>query len=572
MISIFFFFLFFSIACPVGCLTCSIPNFSVSSQRSDLICSACHDGYVLSGGQCQPTCIKGTFLPSSSTKASNGTCQCKSPLRSYCNQTRDLHLALAPACDTSVCSTCVSSSTTCLTCADTTLLSTPTGSCVSTCPSGTYQLLASRVCATCPGSCATCSSSSDGLTATCLTCTASRPVLRNGRCEETCPTSQFWDSQASSCSSCSTNCTSCFGPTSNQCLSCTTGSIMKGGMCESATCAVDGWVDSLGVCFTSIVYDGKVGKDATWWPYILALCLFGLVAGLVGFWWIRRERKRTRERTEEFGFALDEAQVGKNVKFLGLNRGNDGESQSPTSPHSARSGLFTFLSARSPPSSPLKNSSPRTPKIGASKLDESRESFFAGPAPPAYSPTDTSFVVLETKAKALEKRLSDYRLSVNGGNILDQPASTGSFLPSGPSSRRASNVRWVDLMPPPQAAEGSGRDNHPLLHRAQTEADLDMEETRFSGTRDKIQQDSVSKVFKRSLSGTVSAFKKGSIDQDSSWLFEPGARAPIALPRVEAREEGVRGGKMQGLMEALSEGPVGEEASASSRTPLGMIV
>ncbi len=336
--------------------------------------------------------------------------------------------------------------------------------------------------------------------------------------------------------------------------------MLKAGVCEAATCASDGWVDYLGICFTALTNDGKVGKDATWWPYVVSVCLFGLVAGLGAFWWIKRERRRTRERTKDFGDALDHAEIGKKITVIRLDKlkGSTGESGSPTTPQSARSGLFTFFSARSPPASPLPTNDPppRNPQLRALHLDPNRESFFSGAAaPPAYSPTAACFELLEAKAKDLQKRLSDYKQT----GILDPPALVKSKSPSTSSPSRGSTLRWADLPIPAQMAEGSQRGS------PHTEAKLETQETLSPFTRDG-RHESITRTFKRSLSGTVSALQRSSIDPDSSWLFEHPGRATAAThPRLEAREEkGSPALRKQDFMEALNEGPFDDERRRGS--------
>ena len=295
-------------------------------------------------------------------------------------------------CDLSFCDSCISTSTTCLTCASSSSFATPIGTCVSTCPGGSYlPNSSSRSCAPCPGDCATCSAdpTTSNSSAQCLSCPSTRPVLRNGRCMEVCPSGQYWNAGTSTCETCSVGCTSCIGPTPTECLSCAEGSALKAGACQQAACAADGWVDVLGVCLTALIDTGGTGGTPTWWPYILAVGIAGVVAGTIFAWWIRRERRRTRERTREFGDTLDDAEVGKKLNLLRLGRlgrSKHNQDHSPPSltdsPRSAR--FFTFLSARSPPASPLsegrsKNSaspSPRTSnKLKSFQLGAERESF-----------------------------------------------------------------------------------------------------------------------------------------------------------------------------------------------------
>ncbi|KAL4438374.1 hypothetical protein ABPG74_009413 [Tetrahymena malaccensis] len=55
-------------------------------------------------------------------------------------------------------------------------------------------------------------------------------------CKPTCPYKQFGDQATGSCVLCSVNCSACFGPSSNQCLSCNDGYSLQGNQCIDSTC------------------------------------------------------------------------------------------------------------------------------------------------------------------------------------------------------------------------------------------------------------------------------------------------------------------------------------------------
>jgi hypothetical protein len=50
--------------CPAKCTACKIPNFDSFSPFSQLQCTGCIPGFVLSQGQCVSQCPNGTFLGS----------------------------------------------------------------------------------------------------------------------------------------------------------------------------------------------------------------------------------------------------------------------------------------------------------------------------------------------------------------------------------------------------------------------------------------------------------------------------------------------------------------------------
>ncbi|GJJ11898.1 hypothetical protein Clacol_006136 [Clathrus columnatus] len=51
-------------SCPTKCTSCKIPGFNAASTLSQVQCSGCLPGFVLSNGQCVEQCPKGTFLGS----------------------------------------------------------------------------------------------------------------------------------------------------------------------------------------------------------------------------------------------------------------------------------------------------------------------------------------------------------------------------------------------------------------------------------------------------------------------------------------------------------------------------
>lgn len=48
--------------CPSTCTSCQIPNFSIVSTISQVQCTGCLPGYVLSSGKCLAGCPNGQFI------------------------------------------------------------------------------------------------------------------------------------------------------------------------------------------------------------------------------------------------------------------------------------------------------------------------------------------------------------------------------------------------------------------------------------------------------------------------------------------------------------------------------
>ncbi|OWZ60805.1 hypothetical protein AYX15_06940 [Cryptococcus neoformans] len=273
-------------SCPAGCLSCYIPSFSNAASYDSLMCQACQEGYLLEVGQCVKQCSDGWFL-SEGSATTNGTCQ---------------------ECDSS-CSTCISTSTTCLSCSSSSM-SAHSGSCVpsTSCPSSTVSI--NGTCITCPPDCATCSSAS-----TCSTCPSDRPILKDGRCVAYCPKDTYYDTDTGTCQACDWTCKNCVGEGSTMCSSCSDGYMLKGGICVDALCGDGGFADGLGMCLSSFVHKSQK-------RYLGFLALIGVViiAGIASWWYVRRERKKTRQATKEFGGRLDERNVNDRLAALRLEK------------------------------------------------------------------------------------------------------------------------------------------------------------------------------------------------------------------------------------------------------------
>ncbi|WVQ79606.1 hypothetical protein IAT38_001706 [Cryptococcus sp. DSM 104549] len=274
-------------SCPVGCLSCKIPSFSTAASYDTLSCDACQEGYLLQGGKCVQKCGDGWFLPEGSA-ATNGTCQ---------------------QCD-SACGTCVGTSTTCTSCTSSSL-SAFSGTCLpsSSCPSSTISL--NGTCLPCLTDCASCSSPS-----TCSSCPVTRPVLVGGRCTPYCAKNTYWDTAAGSCQACDWTCKSCTGAGDGQCSACRDGYSLKSGVCVALSCSKSGGVaPTLGICLSSLV---DTSKKAYLW--LLALIGVAALVALGGWWYVRKQRRATREGTQEFKDRLDERGVQERLRVLRLEK------------------------------------------------------------------------------------------------------------------------------------------------------------------------------------------------------------------------------------------------------------
>ena len=247
--------------CPTGtysdltsqsCLNCSYNCISCSSSQS---CSSCSSGYFLYLGQCVTTCPNGTFAkgvtcnPCSTGcfQCSNSyTCSlCQSQYSLFANSTNSYCVSSCPtgyysqavmtssftnsnqficvACS-SPCLTCTSAST-CTQCVSGALSGS---TCVNVCPSGYYMGFSQGIvvngvtyttstCFSCSASCLTCNN-----TATyCLSCPSGYVLDANNNCVSNCvsPTS-YYSPTTRMCSNCSQQCYSCYGPGTDNCLSC----------------------------------------------------------------------------------------------------------------------------------------------------------------------------------------------------------------------------------------------------------------------------------------------------------------------------------------------------------------
>lgn len=140
------------------------------------------------------------------------------------------------------------------------------GTCVSTCPSGTFT--SNGACLPCHADCQTCSGSGFDK---CTTCSPSRPVLSsNGRCLLTCGKNQFYDTSSGgtgACTNCDSSCATCTGSGSSNCLNCPSGKVLQGGTCVDARCPGGDDVGAVaalgGICLSSLVTTAPPASSVT---------------------------------------------------------------------------------------------------------------------------------------------------------------------------------------------------------------------------------------------------------------------------------------------------------------------
>lgn len=210
---------------------------------------------------------------------------------------------MVSACDAK-CKTCAGKADFCLTCAPGLAFN---GTCVSACPSNTYE--ANGTCTVCHPDCSTCSGPG---AAACLTCPSSRPLLQNGRCLSFCPKGSY--AAGAKCENCNASCSSCTSGSS--CTGCRDGYVLRAGVCVAVTCP---FATSFGMCLSGFINDTPENKPASRsLAPLAALAIVPVLLVLALVWHIRRQRREIRERTAEFAAQLDEQAVGKRLAALAV--------------------------------------------------------------------------------------------------------------------------------------------------------------------------------------------------------------------------------------------------------------
>ena len=230
--------------CFPACSDCTVDN-------SPLDCTACEDGYYLSGSECKScsiqcktcnltaenclSCDNNTFLKLGSCvgkcdlgyfldtdlecKLCPNTCtQCTSLSNCiYCKKGLYLDTGACLLCS-SACETCMENNTKCTSCLDPQLLQD--NICVLTCSLGYYR--ENNLCIKCPHGCLDCNSTK------CVSCLPGFKFKGNG-CAYPCGIG-FFDKDVSNCEACSSKCSICSGNQDN-CSKCSSGHYLKGTSC-----------------------------------------------------------------------------------------------------------------------------------------------------------------------------------------------------------------------------------------------------------------------------------------------------------------------------------------------------
>lgn len=234
--------------CYVACSDCFVDNAPLS-------CTACEDGYFLSGFQCFPcggecqtcagsattclSCGSGLFLkdngclikcdvgffvgPGNVCLACAANCvQCLSLTKCLsCAGGFFNNAGLCQACSAS-CLTCAGAATTCASCAGGLLLQD--GTCVASCSAG--YILSGLHCLSCGPGCGTCD------TNTCLACLPGY-LTKHAACVSDCGT-RYYQSSPTACDSCDSRCQTCSGSPTN-CQGCMAGYFLSGSSCVACS-------------------------------------------------------------------------------------------------------------------------------------------------------------------------------------------------------------------------------------------------------------------------------------------------------------------------------------------------
>ena len=202
--------------CDASCLTCG------GSLNTN--CLSCNPGIYLYQGSCFASCPTGSYQFSSTTCANCPlSCSSCSSLSNCaaCNSAYYLSGVQCLSCNPS-CLTCNGGlANNCLSCIPGSLLYQ--GSCVASCPNGSYQN-SSNSCSNCSPECSICASLSS-----CSGCTSNYYL------------------SGTQCLSCNPSCLTCNGGLANNCLSCTAGGFLYSGTCVTS-CMVGTYQSSSNTC------------------------------------------------------------------------------------------------------------------------------------------------------------------------------------------------------------------------------------------------------------------------------------------------------------------------------------
>lgn len=185
--------------CPIGCKACS------------------ESSSVVSCSECKPVAGVKYYLDSN-----DGLCKSTCPALYYGGKDSSNN----PICDSchNSCATCNgTANTNCLSCSGSNYLAYQGTKCVTTCDDGQFSSN-NNLCALCSSNCKTC----DTISTNCTGCGRSAAgiylYLSSGACLATCPDGYYPKISTSTCEQCDSSCHTCFGSSTTQCLTCTSGS------------------------------------------------------------------------------------------------------------------------------------------------------------------------------------------------------------------------------------------------------------------------------------------------------------------------------------------------------------
>jgi len=233
-------------ACPHGCDSCT---------GLDGACTRCRENWIPSStGECLPPesreCQPGMYTGAGTCLACHQSCKtCIGPKDRDCSSCYPDHRLYISSC-TETCpprsrpavavNSCLACPHACAACnAESCTKCLPgytllEGACMTSCPAG-YFTDQDLVCGSCHMSCQDCYGPGSNQ---CISCNTNKGLMfADGECLESCPT-KFYQTKpcpscAATCESCSDSCDSCKGPGAANCTSCSTDKVLEDGVCKS---------------------------------------------------------------------------------------------------------------------------------------------------------------------------------------------------------------------------------------------------------------------------------------------------------------------------------------------------
>ena len=116
----------------------------------------------------------------------------------------------------------------------------------------------------------------------------------------------------------SASCSECLSSSPSSCLSCSSSDHLPlFGLCVSSNCT-SSFVPYLQICLADLLTPASTRSTFPVWAIVLILLIL-LALFILGAWWyIRREREKTRQATLRFAHGLDEVKVQRKVWEVGV--------------------------------------------------------------------------------------------------------------------------------------------------------------------------------------------------------------------------------------------------------------